>query len=153
MCTPVRQDYLSDERFDDNEIGNDDRLLRHCRTPIQIVKCPINGYRLSSQAFRPGKGETHVSVDLECLLLKDGLEADARYGAMPNTFALAAVTAGAAREHAQGAAWTPKPEMVGLPGAAGDENIYHGEIIGPMTKRNYQDLAETIVLVRTDLNP
>lgn len=151
MCNPDAQDYDSDERKDDKGIGDGDRLIRHCRTPIQVVPCALNGQRISSQAFRPGKGEKHVSVDLECLLNRDGYHADHRYGAMPNTFALGAITAASARQYANGAAWTPKPEHTGLAGAAGAANPYHGEVIGPISKRDLQDLAEAMTLIRDDL--
>ena len=151
MCAPAEQNYAAEERIDDQGIGDEDRLLRYCRTPIQVVPCPINGQRLSSQAFRPGKVEKNVSVDLECLMHQDGLPTDARYGAMPNTFALAAISARNAREHANGVAWTPKPEHPGAVGAAESANKYHGEVIGPLSKRSYQNLAEQVSLIRDDL--
>lgn len=151
MCAPTAQDYHSAERFDDHDISGNDRLLRHCRTPVQVVPCPVNGRRVSSQAFKPGRGEVHTSVDLECLLLRDGLPSDARYGLMPNTYALIAVTADHAREIAGGVAWTPKPHGDGE-GAAGSANPYHGEILAPLKDAQCRKLASAAAMVKSELD-
>lgn len=151
MCEPTAQNYSSDARYDDVGIGDADRLLRHCRSPVQVVPCPVNGRRISSQAFKAAKGEKHVSIDLECLLAQDGLPPDARYGLMPSTHALAAITAAQARALGQGVAWTPKPADTAAVGAAGLANPYHGEVLGPLTKRALVELSEDLVLVRNEL--
>ena len=132
MCSPEAQDYHSDARVDDPKIIGASRLLRHCRTPVQVVPCPVNGQKVSDRAFVGKKGEAGVSIDLECLLIKDGHPPTHRFGAMPNTYAMIAVTADVARANSAGVAWTPKPEE-DLPGAAGAANPYHGEIITPIS--------------------
>lgn len=130
MCQPSAQAYLATERFDDHGIGSEDRLARHCRTPVQFSRCAINGYVLSDRAFAHKRAEGGTSADLECLLTADGHPADFRYGAMPRTYGLVAVTAGDARTIGAGAAWTPKPEQPELEGGAASANPWHGEIIG-----------------------
>jgi hypothetical protein len=66
------------KRDDPAGVGNADGLIRHChaeRAPVQ--RKPEGGYRVPSNAFvlRVEKGEEYLSVDLERLLLRDGLEA------------------------------------------------------------------------------
>jgi hypothetical protein len=150
MCAPTAQAYHGGDRIDDPGISGDDRLLRHCRTPVQIVPCPVNGKRVSSQAFKPGRGESHTSVDLECLLHQAGQPSDLRYGLMPNTFALIAITANDARAIASGAAWTPKPAEENGIGATAAANPYHGEVVGPLKDRQCRDLAAVAVTLRSE---
>jgi hypothetical protein len=145
------QDYYSDEREDDPGIKAGDRLLRHCRTPFQIVPDAVHGHRLSSQAFINKRGEAGTSVDLEELLKEDGLPSDHRFGLLPNTLALVAVTAADARTHAHGAAWTPKLEDPDAIGAAKAANPWHGEIIGPIARSASRQLAANSQMVRLEL--
>jgi len=151
MCNPVKQDYFAETRFDDLLIVGSERLLRYCRTPIQIVPCPKNGKRLSSQAFVPAKGEKHTSIDLECLMLKTGLSEDGRFGVMPNTFALIAITTDTARAEASGVAWTPKPQTEGI-GATGSANPFHGEVLGTADKKATRALAQAAIMIRSELD-
>ncbi len=144
------QEYESSEREDDPGIKAGDRLLRHCRTPFQIVPDAVNGHRLSSQAFMTKKDEVGASVDLEELLKEDGLPSDHRFGSIPATVALIAVTAGQARENANGVAWTPKSEDPSAIGAARDANPWHGEIIGPISRSASRRLAEKYQMVRME---
>ena len=131
MCAPTAQEYFSAVREDDTGIGTQDRLLRNCRLPVQVVPCEVNGYVISGQVFVRKKDEAGTSIDLECLLLNEGKTWQDRFGAQPGTLAVVAVTAGDARKHSDGVAWTPKPEEPHLaPAAAADANPYHGEIIG-----------------------
>lgn len=155
MCTPTAQCYHSQQRADDAGIGASDRLLRHCRAPAQIVPLKQSGetvgLKISDQAFKAKKGEPGLSVDLECLLLADGKTWHHRYGLMPNTYAMVAVTAEQARAHSAGVAWTPKPEEPELEGFAALENRYHGEIILPMTNAQVRALFALMEVVRSDV--
>lgn len=149
MCEPERQDYHGVDRFDDLAIGNDDKLLRHLRIPVQVVPAH-NGYRLSDRAFVSRKSETGTSVDLECLLLIDGLSSSDRRGAMPGSKALASVTVEHARTFSAGVAWTPKPEEPELEHEfARAANPYHGEIINPMSGKQARDLAAKATILWT----
>ncbi|MBY0394838.1 MAG: hypothetical protein K2Q27_16420 [Novosphingobium sp.] len=148
MLAVVAQDYHGTNRTDDPAIVDDSRLLRHCRTPVQIVRCEINGFKVSDQAFKLKSGDVGASVDLECLLLQDGLPPDHRFGVMPNTYALIAISAKSAREFASGAAWTPKPLEPDLIGAAREANPWHGEIIGPITNSASRSLASSATTIR-----
>lgn len=150
MCEPTAQNYDAHDRYDDPTISDSDRLLRHCRTPVQIVPCAINGLRVSSQAFKSARGEQHTSVDLECLLHQAGLPSTARFGLMPRTYALIAVTASDARSVANGVAWTPKPADGNAEGAAAAPNPYHGEIIGPTKDKQSRALAANAVVVHAE---
>ena len=155
MCTPTAQDYYSPHRVDDPGIGATDRLLRHCRVPVQIVPRKANGttvgLKISDQAFKAKKGEPGISVDHECLLVAAGKTWHDRYGLMPNTYAMIAVTAGEARAHSPGVAWTPKPADPDLTGAASLENPYHGEIIAPMSNAQVRALFALAALVKCEL--
>lgn len=135
MCTPVAQQYGADDLVDDLGISDGDRVIRHCRTPVQIVSDELTGgKRVSSQAFKPKAGES-TSVDLECLLLKAGLNGLQRCGEMPNTHAMLALPTGAVRAKGKGVAHTPKPQ---------DEtsaNPYHGDIIG-LTRKDSRALVD-----------
>lgn len=150
MCNPSAQDYFATERSDDLGLPDDARLIRHCRTPVQIVPDGGGGFRVSSQAFLPKPREPGTSVDVECLLQKDGHPPDHRYGLMPNTLAMLAITAGQARAVANGACWTPKPKEPGLVGAAAEENPWHGEVLG-VTAKASRALASSALVVRSDL--
>lgn len=90
-------------------------------------------------------------MDLEALLAADGLPPDHRYGSMPNTLALIAVTAANAREFAGGVAWTPKDEDPEAEGAAKDANPWHGEIIGPIKGSASRKLRDSAVVIRSDM--
>ncbi|WP_287002305.1 hypothetical protein [Sphingobium sp.] len=133
MCNPDPQPYHSNHRYNDPKIEDESRLLRHCRTPVQIVSCEINGKKISDRAFAGKKSEAGLSVDLNCLLEKDGKGSSHRFGKLPNTYAILSVTAAEARANSAGVAYTPKPEEPELEGAAREANPYHGEIIHPMT--------------------
>ena len=153
MCDPVAQDYHGDARFDDLRIADQDRMLRHCRTPVQIVPCAINGKKVSDRAFCIKKGEVGASTDIECLLAKDGFPPEHRYGLMPNTFALIAVNAADARDLAGGVAWTPKPEERHLEGdAARAPNPWHGEIVGPITNSSSREFVRRAGVVKADFD-
>lgn len=149
MCTPTAQDYFSDERYDDSEIAHGDRLLRHCCTSLHFVSCPINGRKLSDQVFKRKTSDAGTSVDLECLLAHDELTWESRFGTMPNTLAMVAVTAGDVRAVAGGVAWTPRPEQPDLaPLAVAEPNIYHGEIVGQISRANERSLARKAVILK-----
>jgi len=150
MCNPTAQDYHSPNRADDLGIGDEHQLLRHCCPPVQIVPCPINGQKISDQAFKGKKTDAGLSVELECLLSKDDLDWQDRYGAMPGSLALLAVSAADARANSAGVAWTPKPQE-DLNGYAGQANPYHGEIIHPMTGQQSRALFRRAVVLRTSL--
>lgn len=140
MCNPTAQDYHSNHRVDDVEICDDDRLLRHLCLPVHIRE--VNGaLRVSDQAFTFRKDDVGVSVDLECLLLKDGLSERDRRGKMHNAHGLLAINAGVVREFGQGVAWTPKPEETGLQGFAALPNPYHGEIFGRLARSETRKVA------------
>ena len=156
MCNPTEQDFNSFERVDDTNIGDGDRLLRHLCIPVQIID--KNGkLKISDQAFKHRKKDPGTSVDLECLLELDGLSERDRRGIMPNSYALVALSAGQARAHSQGVAWTPKPEEPELAEFAAKSNKYHGEIIGPIANsdvRNLASIAEIIwIKSEMDLGP
>ncbi|QUT05190.1 hypothetical protein KFK14_19665 [Sphingobium phenoxybenzoativorans] len=156
MCDPTSQDYFSHVRSDDLGIQDEHNLIRHCKTPYQVVPCPINGLKVSSQAFTTRKEDPGVSIDIECLLHKAGLPSDARFGEMPGTVAMVAVAAKVARSAALGAAWTPKPEVPELSDAQGAANPYHGEVIvlglgSSARKRASRALSESAVLVRSEI--
>jgi hypothetical protein len=141
VCRPQRQAYGSAALVDDREIDDEDRVIRHCRTPVQIVDDALTGgKKISSQAFkaRPGEG---CSVDLECLLAHVGLSSLARCGVMPDTYAMVALKAGEARAIGAGLAYTPKPED-DLPA-----NDFHGDVfdIGKKSKALMQG-AEILVV-------
>jgi len=148
MCDPTPQDYFSNHRTDDLGIGPQDRLLRHCTTPVQVVPCPLNGRKISDQAFKPKKSDVGVSVDLECLLAKDGHTWEDRFGVMPNAVGMIAVTVASARTHSAGVAYTPKPAQAELDGYLQKPNPYHGEIILPMTNSQRRDLFRSAVQLR-----
>jgi len=153
MCNIECQDYFGDDRHNDPAIEDGDRLIRHCRTPVQVVPCAINGHKISDQAFKPGKGDAGLSIDLERLLLNQGLTAMDRFGVMPNTFAMLAVTAADARQHASGVCWTPKPAQPELaPNLVAAPNVYHGEIVLPMTPKSGRALYALSVVVHTIIN-
>lgn len=140
MCTPAAQPYGSDDLIDDEGIGDDDRVVRHCRTPVQIVDDRLTGgKRISSQAFKPKPGET-CSVDLECLLIQAGHDALYRAGEMPNTHAMIAIEAGLLRAQGKGVAHTPKP--------AGETpvNPFHGDILG-LGKKGGRELVDVSVVL------
>jgi hypothetical protein len=145
VCDPIIQPYGSAELVDDRGIGDDDRVIRHCRTPVQIVPDELTGgKRISSQAFKPKPGES-TSVDLECLLHKAGLDSLHRCGEMPNTYAMIALQAGVLRDKKAGVAHTPK-ELDDTPA-----NPFHGDIIG-LSKKDSRDLVEACsVLVLSDV--
>jgi hypothetical protein len=151
MCSPKQQNYHSSVRVDDKGIGDDDRLLRQCRTPFQIVPCPTNGWRLSSQAFVSRPSEVGVSIDLECLIIKSGKTWHSRYKMMPDALALAAFSAGNARQHSAGVAWTPKPEEPEHEqNFARSANEFHGEIIAPIDRKNSRSIAEVCVILQSE---
>lgn len=156
MCDPTSQDYFSHARSDDLGIQDQHNLIRHCKTPYQVVPCPINGLKVSSQAFTTRKEDPGVSVDIECLLHKAGLPSDARFGVMPGTVAMISVTAKDARDAAEGVAWTPKPETTDPDGSVNWPNPYHGEIIvaglgSSARKRTSRALGDNARLIRSDL--
>jgi hypothetical protein len=151
MVCLIIQDYFGLSRTDDLAITAKERLLRHCRSPVQIVPCEINGRKISDQAFKMKPSEPGLSVDLEQLLLNQGLPTTYRYRAMPNTFAMLAVTADDARRCAGGVAWTPKPAEPLLNTASATANPYHGEIIKPMTSKSARDLYYRSTVVQSDL--
>ncbi|MEY2928145.1 MAG: hypothetical protein RL367_2622 [Pseudomonadota bacterium] len=140
MCDPVEQDFHAADRFDDPQIGTEDILLRHLCVPVQVMPTSL-GLKISDQAFKARKIDPGTSVDLDCLLKKCGIKGIDRKGLMPNAYALVAVTAGAAREHSGGVAWTPKPEEPELGGFAAKPNPFHGEIIRPMNNAGIRNLA------------
>jgi hypothetical protein len=151
MCSPHRQDYRSTARVDDKGIGDADRLLRHCRHPYQIVPCPTNGWRLSSQAFCNKPNEVGVSVDLECLVIQAGYTWQSRYQLMPGAIALIALSAGGARQHSAGVAWTPKPEQAEYEDSfARSANEFHGEIIAPVSRKSSRTLAEMAEILKLE---
>lgn len=156
MCDPVRQVFHSDQRADDPRIAADDRLLRHVTVPYGVHE-KHGKLKLSDQALKPRKSDPGISVDLECLLLKEGLNERDRRGLHPNAHALGAIAAGDARQHSGGVAWTPKPEEPELTSYARAENDFHGEIIRPLEPKSYRELAAamTILWVRSgiDLGP
>lgn len=141
MCRPQRQAYGSADLVDDPEINDESRVIRHCRTPVQIVDDALTGgKKISSQAFKAKVGEG-CSVDLECLLARAGLDALARCGVMPNTYAVVALKAGQARAIGAGLAYTPKPED-DLPA-----NDFHGDIFGVGKKfKTLMPSAEVLVI-------
>jgi hypothetical protein len=141
VCRPQRQAYGSANLVDDQEIEDKDRVIRHCRTPVQIVDDALTGgKKISSQAFKARAGEG-CSVDLECLLTHVGLNALSRCGVMPDTYAMVALKAGEARAIGAGIAYTPKPQDA-LPA-----NDFHGDIfnIGKKSKALMQG-AEILVV-------
>ena len=140
MCDPVEQDFHSRDRVDDPKIGSSDMLLRHLCMPAQIAETN-DGLRISSQAFRPKKGEPGTSIDHECLLIKNGMTAADRAGLMPNSYGMVGILAHTAREHSGGVAWTPKPEEPKLGSFASKPNPFHGEIITPISKANFRSMA------------
>jgi hypothetical protein len=147
MVEPIEQDYYGDNHHDDPRIDSASKLARHCRTPVQIVPCQINGWKISDQAFVQKGG---VSVDLECILSRQNLPLDHRYGLMQNTKAMISVTAGQARAAGGGVAWTPKPYDADAVGTNREENLFHGEIIGRLSGKNRRDLASIAVIVRRE---
>lgn len=153
MCEPTAQDYHSDQRIDDSGILGPHLLVRHLVTPMHVVPCPINGVRISSQAFVTRKEHAGVSIDLECLLAAAGLAPDARFGTLRDTLAVGVVTAADARAVAKGAAWTPKPAEPELKGTAAEANPYHGEIIlgdlgSSARKKASRGLSESCKVIR-----
>lgn len=94
-----------------------------------------------------------VSIDLECLLVKNGKKSDSRFGTLRDTLAMGVVTADDARSFARGVAWTPKPLDETKEGAAREPNPEHGEIIlGDMgtsaRRRASRDLSERCQIIR-----
>jgi hypothetical protein len=146
MCDPVEQAFHSMDRFDDQKIGASETLLRHLCIPVQILQTAV-GLKISDQAFKPKRNDPGASVDLECLLKKSGKNETDRRGIMPNSYGLAAISAGEARQHSAGVAWTPKPEEPDLDGFAAKPNPFHGEIIKPMDKPNIRSLAAKATLL------
>lgn len=150
MCTPTAQDYFSSSRVDDLGIGPADRLLRHCRPPVQVVPCKLQGQKLSDQIFRKKPSDVGVSVDLECLLHKEGRTWEDRFGAMPNTQAMVAVAAAEVRRAKGGAAWTPKPAEPDLaPQEAAKPNPYHAEIIGDISRADGRALSRNATVLKS----
>lgn len=148
MCLPTAQPYAAQTLVDDTGIDGAHRLHRHCRTPVQVVSDGKGGWKLSDRAFVHRAEDAGTSVELECLLASDGLTAEDRVGQLPNTFAVVAVTVDAAREHARGAAWTPKPEDLSATyPAQRASNEYHGDIIGPINRGTSRQLAKTQVML------
>lgn len=143
MCNPIVQQYGSLELTDDPGIEDDDRVIRHCRTPVQIVPDDLTGgMRISSQAFKPKPGES-TSVDLECLLHQAGFNALHRCGQMPDTYAMIALQVGVLRSKDRGVAHTPKEQDETGP------NPFHGDIIG-LTKKDSRGLvaASEVLIIR-----
>lgn len=152
MCEPTAQDYFSRDREDDPAIGDADRLLRSCRLPVQIVPNKAGGYKISDQVFRKKPNEQGASVDLECLLLKEGKTFEDRFGKMPGTLAMAAIAAEDVRRVNGGVAWTPKPEEPHLaPDLAAEENPYHGEIIGEISRADGRALSRKAAILKSIL--
>jgi hypothetical protein len=147
MCNPVRQDYHSMDRFDDPQIGEDDRLLRHLCIPVQIVRDQAGQLRISSQAFTIRRSEPGASVDIECLLTKSSMTEVECRGHLPNSYGLVAISAGNARMQTPGVAWTPKPAEPELSEFAAKPNPFHGEIIGPIGKATSRELAANAELL------
>ena len=153
MCTPTEQPYADVELFDDLGINAEDLLIRYLRSPWQIKRHESGDWKISPQAFKQ-KGST--SIDLACLLERDGHTQLHRLGRMPDIYAAIVVSAAAARRHANGAAWTPKPLIPDEPGAAGEPNPYHGEVIGPVSSPASRELLQVsveIAGVRPDGQP
>lgn len=149
MCTPEAQDYFSEKRTDDPGIADVDRLLRHCRPPVQVVPCKLNGQKFSDQIFRKKRGEAGLSIDLECLLLRDKLTWEHRFGTMPGTLGMVAINAGDARSINGGVAWTPKPAQPELePNASAQPNPYHGELIGEISRSDGRSLSRKMVILK-----
>lgn len=156
MCNPVAQEYGSLSLCDDPAIGSMDRVIRYCRTPAQIVPDGKGGMRLSDRAFahKPQHGGT--SVDLECLMLRDGVDPLRNVGLLPNTFAVVALSAGDIRSVAQGVAYTPKHRDDSAVGYAREPNAYHADIIGPITSSISKKLLKhcsIVIPIRDDLLP
>lgn len=157
MCEPTAQAYDGTVRTDDSGIDNNDRLLRHCRVPVQIVPLKrdgvVIGRKISDQAFKAKKGEVGISIDIECLVLRAGKTWQDRYGLMPNTCAMIAVRAFEARKHGRGVAWTPKPAEAHLVGYSALENPYHGEIILPLKSNSaHRELFRSSEIVHETLD-
>lgn len=140
MCNPVEQDFHSTDRVDDPNIGSNDMLLRHLCIPVQIAQTN-DGFRISSQAFKPKRGEPGTSIDHECLLIKNGMTFADRAGLMPNSYGMVGILAQTAREHSGGIVWTPKPEEPELESFASKANPFHGEIITPISNANLRSMA------------
>ena len=155
MCNPTAQAYHGIERTDDADIADGDRVLRHIRTVVQLSSVRrdgiVIGRTVSDQAFKPRRDEPGVSVDLECLLNKENLTWEARYGVMPDTVAMIAVSAADARLHGRGVAWTPKPEEPNLAGFQAEANPYHGEILTPLAPADFRALRAKAQILRSDL--
>ena len=151
MCNPVPQDYFGETRFDDKLIPDEGLVYRHCRAPVQVVPKADGGLKISDQEFKGKKTDAGVSVDLGCLLENAAVDPLSRFGVMPNTHAMLAVSVGDARTQSAGVAWTPKPEELEKPGAAGAANPYHGEILHPMTGGQARALYRTAVTVHSTL--
>lgn len=150
MCNPTAQDYYSHDRQDDPGIEDGDRLLRRCTVPVQIVPCKIRGQKISDQIFRKRKSDAGASVDLECLLEQDGIGWEDRFGIVPGTLAMAAITAALARGVSQGVAWTPKPEEPDkTPLYVSEANPFHGEIIGEISRADGRALSRQATILRS----
>lgn len=150
MCTPTKQPYADVEIVDDPGIEDTDLLIRYLRSPWQIKQRATGEWKISPQAF---KEKRSTSIDIACLIERDTYPILHRLGRMPDTYAAIAVQAVAARIHANGAAWTPKPRIPDKPGTAGEPNPYHGEVIGPISSdasRQLLKLSKELAAVRSD---
>lgn len=73
---------------------------------------------------------------------------------MPDALALAALSAGNARQHSAGVAWTPKPEELKYTEKfARSANEFHGEIIAPISRKNSRSLAEVSIILQSEPIP
>jgi hypothetical protein len=110
----------------------------------------LKGQKLSDQIFRKKPTDVGVSVDLECLLHREGRTWEDRFGTMPNTLAIVAVAAGEVRQAKGGAAWTPKPAQPELaPQEAAKSNPYHAEIIGDISRADGRALSRNAKVLKS----
>lgn len=117
---------------DDPAILDDWRLLR--RIPAQpnvFIRWDANRGRwgISSQAFRNNRNVDAFSVNLENVLLAEGLALESVV-LDPEKYALAAITAVQARQHSQTLQKKPEPN-----------DVSHGHVTGDKPKPVQQALA------------
>lgn len=105
------------------------RVIRTVRSPDHVVLDETGKWRLSSGAFRPTR-DGLVSVDLEQLLVADGLSPILMYPAVDQAVAAACLTVGSIRLENLVVDHDPVPE-----------NWYHGSISGNFTKGIRRKLA------------
>ena len=121
-------------------LQSDWSLLRYCSRPVQIVpNAKTGGLKISSQAFKPRKGESGVSVDVEELRLRDGHPTSRNVPSLKNVLAVLRVKVHVARKFELNPVHEPIARNVLklIP-----PNPYHAELLGALKQKQLSKLRD-----------